>query len=136
MGAVKVGMEEKEVQLLAFIYLFVISGRGECVKNVASLNRCRDGVGFYPGIYVPSGVQLRKVSHWPPWLIKIFRKSMPGVHKRELLGHADFSVVGDLAEDRPIVGHHDHGPSRIKMFRDNQLTGSPYYVRAYLADKS
>ena len=48
---------------------------------------------------------------------------------QELLGHADFSVVGDLAEDEPTTGH-DHGPSRVKMFRDNQLTGSPYYVRA------
>ena len=61
----------------------------------------RDFVGFYPGIFAPSGfrllqiqkenleifssqgVQLRKVSHWPPWLIKIFRKSIPAkIHKR------------------------------------------------------
>merc|ERR1711934_612268 len=132
MGAVEVGMEEKEVQLFIFFYLFALSGRGESAKSVAPSIRCRDGIGFYPRIYAPSGVQLRKVSHWPPWLIKIFRKRIPGVHKRELLGHADFSLVGDLAEEDGGAPGHEHGPSRIKMFRDtHQLTGSPYYVRAY-----
>ena len=28
------------------------------------------------------GVRLRKVSHWPPWLIKIFRKRVKEVRKR------------------------------------------------------
>ena len=141
----------------------------------------RDFVGFYPGIFAPSGfrllqiqkqnleifssqgVQLRKVSHWPPWLIKIFRKSIPAkIHKRvlfieilcksafyfvlpsqELVGQQDFSVVGDLVEnDGAIVGHNgdldlvNDGPSKIKMFRDGHLSSrSPYYVRAYWADK-
>ena len=137
----------------------------------------RDFVGFYPGIFAPSGfrllqiekqnleifssqgVQLRKVSHWPPWLIKIFRKSIPAkIHKRvsfikilcksafyfvlpsqELVGQQDFSVVGDLVENGgAIVGHNgdldlvNDGPSKIKMFRDGHLSSrSPYYVRAY-----
>ena len=94
-------------------------------------------------IFIQKGVQLRKVSQWPPWLIKIFRKRIPGVHNRvnyslqkslpaqELLGHADFSLVGDLAEEDGLAPGHDHGPSRVKMFRDTLLTGSPYYVRAY-----
>ena len=56
-------------------------------------------------------------------------KSLP---VQELLGHADFSLVGDLAEEDGGALGHEHGPSRIKMFRDtHQLTGSPYYVRAY-----
>ena len=81
-------------QLLVFFYLFALSGRGECAKNVATSIRCRwqslsalrnppdiqcvchldhikntncylsrqndsmsrDGIGFYPRIYMPSGL--------------------------------------------------------------------------------
>ena len=31
----------KWFQLLVFFYLFAISGRGECARNVANSNRCR-----------------------------------------------------------------------------------------------
>ena len=92
------------------------------------------------------GVRLRKVSHWPPWLIKIFRKRVKEVRKRvswkfkiliavllaqELLGHADFEVVGDLPDDVGPMYSHDEGPSKVKMFRDTGISRRPYYVRGY-----
>ena len=92
------------------------------------------------------GVRLRKVSHWPPWLIKIFRKRVKEVRKRvswkiktlttlllaqELLGHADFEVVGGLPDDVGPMYSHEEGPSKVKMFRDIGISRRPYYVRGY-----
>ena len=126
----------------------------------------REGLGLYPGSFVPTGfsfqlvfrfldltrnslfkgVRLRKVSHWPPWLIKIFRKRVKEVRKRvswkikiliavllaqELLGHADIEVVGDLPDDIGPMYSHDEGPSKVKMFRDIGISRRPYYVRGY-----
>ena len=42
-------------------------------------------------IFIQKGVQLRKVSQWPPWLIKIFRKSIPGIHKRVNCCHQTYA---------------------------------------------
>ena len=71
-------------------------------SNNLSRKNFREGLGLYPGSFVPTGfsfqlmfrfldltrnclfkgVRLRKVSHWPPWLIKIFRKRVKEVRKR------------------------------------------------------
>ena len=125
----------------------------------------REGLGLYPGSFVPTGfyfqlvfglldltivvfkgVRLRKVSHWPPWLIKIFRKRVKEVRKRvswkykiliavllaqELLGNADIEVVGDLPDDIGPMYSHEEGPSKVKMFRDTGISRRPYYVRGY-----
>ena len=50
---------------------------------------------------------------------------------QELLGHADFEVVGDLPDDVGPMYSHDEGPSKVKMFRDTGISRRPYYVRGY-----
>ena len=50
---------------------------------------------------------------------------------QELLGHADFEVVGDLPDDVGPIYSHDEGPGKVKMFRDTGISRRPYYVRGY-----